>query len=128
MPSDGKMIEIARPDGATLPAYLATPESGDRAPAVVLIQEWWGLNQQMKATADRLAQAGYRALVPDLYRGKVAVDGDEANHLMTDLDWLRLPLCRERNRCCLPRLPRATRSRAAVPAAPLAPPLSPFPQ
>lgn len=87
MPSDGKMIEIARPDGATLPAYLATPESGDRAPGVVLIQEWWGLNQQMKATADRLAQAGYRALVPDLYRGKVAVDGDEANHLMTDLDW-----------------------------------------
>ena len=87
MPSDGKMIEIARPDGATLPAYLVTPESGDRAPSVVVIQEWWGLNDQMKATADRLAQAGYRALVPDLYRGKIAADGDEANHLMTGLDW-----------------------------------------
>ncbi len=87
MPSDGKMIEITRLDGATLPAYLATPEGGERAPAVVVIQEWWGLNEQMKATADRLAQAGYRALVPDLYRGKVAADGDEANHMMTGLDW-----------------------------------------
>jgi len=87
MPSDGKMIEIARPDGATLPAYLATPESGDRAPAIVVIQEWWGLNEQIKATADRLAQAGYRALVPDLYRGKVAADEAEAEHLMTELNW-----------------------------------------
>ena len=87
MPSNGKMIEIARPDGATLPAYLATPESGDRAPALVVIQEWWGLNDQIKATADRLAAAGYRALVPDLYRGTVAGDADEANHLMTELDW-----------------------------------------
>lgn len=83
----GKMIEIQRPDGASLPAYLATPEGGERAPGVVVIQEWWGLNDQMKRTADRLAAAGYRALVPDLYRGKVASAADEANHLMTNLDW-----------------------------------------
>lgn len=83
----GSMIEITRPDGETLPAYLATPPAGDDAPGVVVIQEWWGLNAQMKATADRLAEAGYRALVPDLYRGQVAGDAEEANHMMSHLDW-----------------------------------------
>lgn len=81
------MIEIPRPDGSTLPAYLATPAAGEEAPGVVVIQEWWGLNAQMKRTADRLAEAGFRALVPDLYRGRVAGDAAEANHLMSHLDW-----------------------------------------
>jgi carboxymethylenebutenolidase len=53
----------------------------------VVIQEWWGLNDQIRGVADKLAKAGYRALVPDLYRGKTAVDAKEANHLMTGLNF-----------------------------------------
>jgi carboxymethylenebutenolidase len=53
----------------------------------VVIQEWWGLNNQIKGVADKLAAAGYRALVPDLYRGKVALEANEAEHLMTSLNF-----------------------------------------
>jgi carboxymethylenebutenolidase len=54
---------------------------------MVVIQEWWGLNDQIRGVADKLAAAGYRALVPDLYRGKVALEANEAQHLMTNLDF-----------------------------------------
>jgi hypothetical protein len=54
---------------------------------VVVIQEWWGLNDQIKGVADKMAAAGYRALVPDLYRGKVALEANEAQHLMTGLNF-----------------------------------------
>ena len=57
------------------------------APAIVVIQEWWGLNDQIRGVADRLAEAGYQALVPDLYRGKATVKAEEAHHLMTALDF-----------------------------------------
>lgn len=80
------MIEFDTPDGSKCPGYVAGPESG---PGLVVIQEWWGLNDQMKKTADRFAEAGYRALVPDLYRGEVTTDADEASHKMTHLDWSR---------------------------------------
>jgi carboxymethylenebutenolidase len=83
----GELIQFKRPDGKTCPGYLAKPAKGDKAPGIVVIQEWWGMNDQIKKTADRFAQAGYRALVPDLYRGKVATAADEANHLMTGLNW-----------------------------------------
>lgn len=83
----GENIEFSRPDGQTCPGYLATPAGGEDAPGLVVIQEWWGLNDQIKKTADRFAEAGFRALVPDLYRGKVTTDADEANHMMTNLDW-----------------------------------------
>jgi carboxymethylenebutenolidase len=55
---------------------------------VVVIQEWWGLNPQIKKTADRLSEVGYRALVPDLYRGKLATSRDEAGHMMSSLDFV----------------------------------------
>ena len=83
----GKTIEFKRPDGKTCPGYLATPKDDANQPGFVVIQEWWGLNDQIKRTADRLAEAGYRALVPDLYRGKVASAADEANHLMGNLNF-----------------------------------------
>ena len=83
----GEMMEFQRPDGKTCPGYLATPKAGATAPGFVVIQEWWGLNNQIKKTADRLAEAGYRALVPDLFRGKVAKSSDEANHLMSGLNF-----------------------------------------
>jgi carboxymethylenebutenolidase len=83
----GEMIQFKRPDGKSCPGYLATPKAGSRAPGFVVIQEWWGLNDQIKNTADRIAEAGYRALVPDLYRGKVTTAADEANHMMASLNF-----------------------------------------
>jgi carboxymethylenebutenolidase len=82
----GEMVQFKRPDGKTCPGYLATPKTGSSAHGFVCIQEWWGLNDQIKKTADRLAEAGYRALVPDLYRGKVAKASDEASHMMANLN------------------------------------------
>lgn len=81
------MIEFKRPDGQTVKGYLAEPVDQATAPGVVVIQEWWGLDEEVKAVADRLAQAGYRALVPDLYRGKLAIEANEAEHLMGDLNF-----------------------------------------
>src|SRR6187399_2154732 len=83
----GKMTSYNRPDGKSVNGYLAEPAQGAKAPGMVVIQEWWGLTDQIKGVADKLAGAGYRALVPDLYRGKVAVEANEAEHLMTNLNF-----------------------------------------
>jgi carboxymethylenebutenolidase len=83
----GKTINYTRPDGKNVAGYLAEPAGATAAPGVVVIQEWWGLNDQIKGVADKMAAAGYRALVPDLYRGKVALEANEAQHLMTGLDF-----------------------------------------
>ena len=82
----GKTISYKRPDGKSVNGYLAEP-AGGKGPGVVVIQEWWGLNDQIRGVADMLAKAGYRALVPDLYRGKATVDAKEAEHLMTGLNF-----------------------------------------
>jgi carboxymethylenebutenolidase len=81
------MITFKRPDGKDCSAFYVEPNAGNRAPGIVVIQEWWGVNDQIKGVADRLAAAGYRALVPDLYRGKVGLDAKEAEHLMTNLNF-----------------------------------------
>ena len=83
----GTMISFTRPDGQNVDGYLAEPATGSTAPGIVVIQEWWGLNDQIKGVADKLAAAGYRALVPDLYRGKVALAANEAEHLMNELNF-----------------------------------------
>ena len=83
----GKMVSYKRPDGKTVNGYLAEPPAGAKAPGMVVIQEWWGLNDQIKGVADKLAKSGYRALVPDLYRGKVALEANEAQHLMQGLNF-----------------------------------------
>ena len=83
----GQMITFKRPDAKECNGYLASSAQGDKAPGVVVIQEWWGLNDQIKGVADKLAGLGYRALVPDLYKGKVTLDTAEAQHLMTTLDF-----------------------------------------
>jgi carboxymethylenebutenolidase len=82
----GKMIDFKRPDSQSVDGYLAEPPHR-HAPGIVVIQEWWGLNDQIKGVADRLAAAGYRALVPDLYRGKIALQAHEAEHLMKGLNF-----------------------------------------
>jgi carboxymethylenebutenolidase len=81
----GSMIEFARPDGGKTKGYLAT--AGNGRPAVVVIQEWWGLNDQICGVADRFARAGYNALAPDLYKGRLTTVPDEANHLMSNLNF-----------------------------------------
>jgi carboxymethylenebutenolidase len=81
----GSMIDFARPDGGRTKGYLAT--AGQGRPGVVIIQEWWGLNDQICGVADRFARAGYNALAPDLYKGRLTTEPDEANHLMTGLDF-----------------------------------------
>jgi carboxymethylenebutenolidase len=81
----GTMIEFTRPDGGKTKGYLAT--AGQGRPGVVVIQEWWGLNDQICGVADRFARAGYNALAPDLYKGRLTTEPDEANHLMTGLDF-----------------------------------------
>lgn len=83
----GSTIEFARPDGKLAPGYYAPAPSGGAAPGVVLYEEWWGVTEHMRETADRLAAEGFRVLVPDLYRGRTAATGDEANHLMEGLDF-----------------------------------------
>ena len=83
----GKTVSYKRPDGKSVNGYLAEPAAGAKAPGMVVIQEWWGLNDQIRGVADKLVKAGYRALVPDLYRGKTALDAKEATHLMNGLNF-----------------------------------------
>jgi carboxymethylenebutenolidase len=83
----GKLVSFKRADGSSLEGYLAEPAASEASSAIVVIQEWWGVNDQIRGVADRLATAGYRALVPDLYRGKSTVEAEEAHHLMTQLNF-----------------------------------------
>src|SRR5947208_4209778 len=81
----GIMTDFARPDGVAANGYLAVAGTG--RPGIIVIQEWWGLNDQICGVADRFARAGYNALAPDLYKGRVTTEPDEADHLMTGLDF-----------------------------------------
>ncbi len=76
--------ETARyPSGdETVAGYLALPDSAGRHPAIIVIHEWWGLNDWVKAQARKFAEQGYVALAVDLYRGKSSSDRDEAHELM----------------------------------------------
>lgn len=73
-------------NGDTARGHLAVPASGSGA-GVIVVQEWWGLNPQIKGVADRLAGEGFVALAPDLYRGELAEhdEMDKAGALMTSL-------------------------------------------
>ncbi len=73
-------------NGDTAGGYLALPASGT-GPGVIVVQEWWGLNPQIKGMADRLAGEGFVALAPDLYHGELAEhdEMDKAGHLMNTL-------------------------------------------
>lgn len=84
----GQLITYTRPDGQSAQAWLEAPDDATPAtPGLVVIQEWWGLNEQIKGAARRWAQAGYRVLVPDLYRGRMTLEAQEAEHLMTGLNF-----------------------------------------
>lgn len=72
-------------DGVTGEGYLATPTSGG-GPAVIVIQEWWGLVGHIKDVADRFAAEGFIAFAPDLYHGVAAAEPDTARKLLMELD------------------------------------------
>jgi len=80
----GETVEFSS-NGGTGEGYLVVPASGS-GPGVVVIQEWWGLNEQIKEVCDRLASEGFVALAPDLYRGKKTTEQDEAGKLMMALN------------------------------------------
>jgi carboxymethylenebutenolidase len=80
--SAGTMVSF--PSGSeSISGYLAVPEGGaGKKPAIVVIHEWWGLNDWTKGKADAFAKQGYVALAVDLYRGKVTDNPDTAHQLM----------------------------------------------
>ena len=67
--------------------YMSLPDHGaTRGPGVLVIQEWWGLNEQIRGFCDRLAEHGFVALAPDLYRGIITKEPDEAGKMMMALN------------------------------------------
>ena len=82
----GGMTSFDCGDGSSAEGHLAK-SPGARA-GVVVLQEWWGLNDQIKGIAERLAGEGYRALAPNLYDARVTQEPDEAGHMMEGLDWV----------------------------------------
>lgn len=80
------MVEYAGPDGEMLTGYWARPEGDGPWPAVIVLQEWWGVNEHIMDVTRRIANEGYVALAPDLYKGQVATEPDEARKLVMELD------------------------------------------
>jgi carboxymethylenebutenolidase len=72
-----------------LSGVLVVPSGDAKVPGVVVIQEWWGVNDQIQSVARRWADAGFLAIVPDLYHGQLAKDADEASRMMKALDFPR---------------------------------------
>jgi len=79
----GEMVQFPN-NGGNTDGYLAVPDSGS-GPAIVVIQEWWGLVDHIKEVCDRFAAEGFVALAPDLYHGKTTKSPDEAGKLMMAL-------------------------------------------
>ena len=74
---------VSYPSGdETVQAVLYTPEGKGPFPGIVVIHEWWGLNDWVKEQASKLASQGYVALAIDLYRGKVATTPEQAHEIM----------------------------------------------
>ena len=72
--------------GAPMPGTFAVPDGYPPGPAIVVVQEWWGLNGQIEQVVQRFAALGFAAVVPDLYRGELATEPDEARKLRMQLD------------------------------------------
>jgi carboxymethylenebutenolidase len=80
----GTLVEFPS-NGTKGSGYLSVPAAGE-GPGVVVLQEWWGLNDQIKEVCDRYADSGFVALAPDVYRGVVTAEPDEAMKLMLQLN------------------------------------------
>src|SRR5574338_34047 len=79
--AEGKQVTYKRGED-TVTAMLYQPSGKGPFPGIVVIHEWWGLNDWVKEQASKLADQGYVALAVDLYRGKVADNPDTAHQLM----------------------------------------------
>lgn len=80
----GQRVEFPS-NGHSCSGYLATPASG-KGPAVVVIQEWWGLVPHIEDLVDRFAKEGFLAIAPDLYHGKTTKSPDDAMKMLMELD------------------------------------------
>jgi carboxymethylenebutenolidase len=80
----GKRVSFTA-DGGTTDGYLAEPAKVGGGKGVIVIQEWWGLNDHIQDVAERFARAGFTALAPDLYHGTVTKSPDEAGKLLMAL-------------------------------------------
>lgn len=80
----GQRVEFPS-NGHTCKGYFAAPETGS-GPAVVVIQEWWGLVPHIEDLVNRFANAGFVAIAPDLYHGKTTKSPDEAGKMLMELD------------------------------------------
>ena len=79
-------IKFSRPDKIKNNGYLF--ENEEDLPGIVLLHEWWGVNEQIKKVANKLKNLGWRVLIPDLYKGQVALEENEAKHLMNNLNFV----------------------------------------
>jgi carboxymethylenebutenolidase len=77
------VLESANKLGS-LPGYVSAL---NKKSGIIVIQEWWGVNEQIRNLATNWFSNDFVAIVPDLYRGKVAVDHETAGHYFNDLDW-----------------------------------------
>src|SRR5437773_12227909 len=97
--ANGKSVSYKSGD-ETVQATLYTPTGKGPFPGIIVIHEWWGLNDWVKEQASKLADQGYAALAVDLYRGKVATTPEEAHEIMRGVPEDRAKIgrasCRER--------------------------------
>jgi carboxymethylenebutenolidase len=85
-PASAKTETVSYKSGdETVSSYVALPDGGGKHPAIIVIHEWWGLNDWVKQQAQNFAKQGYVALAVDLYRGKTGTTPDEAHILMRGL-------------------------------------------
>lgn len=84
---DDLITEMVEFEGSEspLPGYLAQPDDALTYPGIVVIQEWWGMNDHIKDVVNRFAREGFVALAPDLYRGVVAAEPDDARRLAMEM-------------------------------------------
>jgi carboxymethylenebutenolidase len=83
-----EIITFKAKSGSDTTGYLALPPGENKAPGLILLQEWWGLNDHIKDLADRFAREGFLVIAPDLYHGVSTQDATEAGQLMTDLKFI----------------------------------------
>lgn len=82
----GQEVTYATVNGKDIKGYLSKPEGKDNAPGIIVIHEWWGLNDNIRMMTDKLAGEGYAALAVDLYNGKVAESSNSAGTYARSVD------------------------------------------
>ncbi len=80
-------VESENKKGAVPATVYENGDAKAKGVAIVVIQEWWGINNEIKSKGRAFCAKGVTAIVPDLYRGKAATTDQEASHLMSELDW-----------------------------------------